>query len=98
MLKKISLNVILLITTYLIPYSLLSFYQTDTLKMQSIQTYLLAIIFIGAAVHFYLNHKFRRQALNKKWVWVIFEILGIVGVIFSSGILFLIYSFRNFLT
>ena len=98
MLKKISLNVILLITTYLIPYSLLSFYQTDTLKMQSIQTYLLAIIFIGAAVLFYLNHKFRRQALNKKWVWVIFEILGIVGVIFSSGILFLIYSFRNFLT
>ena len=93
MLKKISLNLFILI-----PYSLLSFYQTDTLKMQSIQTYLLAIIFIGAAVLFYLNHKFRRQALNKKWVWVIFEILGIVGVIFSSGILFLIYSFRNFLT
>ena len=91
MLKKISLNVILLITTYLIPYSLLSFYQTDTLKMQSIQTYLLAIIFIGAAVLFYLNHKFRRQALNKKWVWVIFEILGIVGVIFS----FIISRFNN---
>lgn len=93
--KKITLNILLLIATYLVPYYLLSIYQIDTLKMQSVQKPLLLLTFIGAAILTYLNHKYRKQALEKKWIWTVFEIIGILGVLYAGGILLILFSFRH---
>ena len=95
MIKKIGLNVIILAVLFCLPYYFLSVYQVDTLKMQTVQQKLLLVIFLGSAILACLNNFFRKHATDKKWVWIIFEIIGFAGLIYSAGVLWLLYEFRH---
>lgn len=96
--KKIIVNILLLCLACFLPLYILHSYNYDSRIIESIQVRILIIVFIGAGLLFYLNHKYRKQALTKKWIWLIFEIVGIVGLCYSGFILWLIFVFRHALS
>jgi hypothetical protein len=93
--KKISINVFILVATYLVPEYILSLAQDDIRKVENIQYQVLFVTLIGAIILTFLNHKYRKQALEKKWIWTIFEIIGVLGVLYAGTILLILFSFRN---
>ena len=95
MIKRFALNLILICATFVLPWYFLYQNQKDILKMKSIQVPILTIIFLGAGVLTILNHKYRKQALENKWIWLVFELIGIAGLCYSGFILWLLYSFRH---
>jgi hypothetical protein len=95
MVKKFVLNIVLLIGACLTPWYLLYIFQGDTVKMEQIQVPLLFIIFIGSSLLIYLNNKYRKQDTQYKWSWLFFIVVGIVGLLYSGFVLFLILSLRN---
>ncbi len=98
MIKKISLNFVIFFVFCVMPYYFLSIFQSDVDKIQFFQKQLLSAIFIGGVFLVYLNHKFKKQALGKKWIWLIFEIIGILGILYSGFVLYLIFSLRHLLS
>ena len=95
MIKKISLNVLILFFTYFLPLYLSNLFKDNFDVLKSIQVQIHVAIFIGAGLLTYLNYVFIKQTLNKKWVWFVFEMIGIIGLIYSAGILFILYEFRH---
>lgn len=95
MLKKIFVNVVLLFTTYVVPLYLLYTFQDSAIKIGKIQTPALSVLFFGSVLLTYLNNKYRKQAQNHKWLWVIFQIIGVLGLCFSAVILFILFLYRN---
>ena len=93
--KKNILNIILLAGTYLVPLYLLYNAQKDIRVMEKTQVPLLIILFLGSVLLTYLNHKNRKKALIRKWWWLIFEIIGIIGLLYSGIILLILFLFRN---
>ena len=92
--KKIALNIFILIATYAVPVFVFRQHQDDS-NLSQIQIFVFVAILIGGILLTYLNHKYRKQALEKKWIWTIFEIIGILGVLYSGVILLILYSFRH---
>lgn len=93
--KKVTINIILLIATYFVPLYIFNQHQNDYNNVDLRQYSVHIVLFIGAAILTYLNHKNRKQALEKKWIWTIFEIIGILGVLYAGGILLILFSFRH---
>ncbi|KKQ02893.1 MAG: hypothetical protein US12_C0024G0001 [Parcubacteria group bacterium GW2011_GWA2_36_24] len=96
--KKIILNIILLFAIYIMPLYILHQYQNDWRNIYIIQNYVLSVIFIGSIFLIYLNNKYRIKVLIYRWLWVVFMIIGMIGLCYSGFILFLIYSTRNLLS
>ena len=93
--KKIVLNFLILILTFFLPLYFQHLHQENLGNFRLTQDVVMFVVFIGAGLLTYINYKFRKQALGKKWIWLIFEIVGIIGLIYSAGILWLLYEFRN---
>lgn len=89
------LNIILLIIAYIIPLYVLYLYQNDWRNIYTIQNIVFVILFVGSALIIYLNNQYRKQFQIHKWFWVISEIIGIVVLLGSGFVLFLIFSLRN---
>jgi len=95
MYKKITLNVVLLLATFFAPLYFLYSFQSDLIKMELIKIPMLLIMFLGAILLTYLNNKYRREILNNKWLWLVFMIIGVMGLCYSVFVLFLLFLFRN---
>lgn len=96
MIKKIILNIILFIIIYVIPLFILHQHQDDLGDIvYVIQNYVFIIIFFGSILFIYLNNKYRKQTSNLKWIWILFEVIGIIGLCGSGFVLFLIFGLRN---
>ncbi len=96
--KKIIFNIALLFSIYVMPFYLVYTSQDSAIRLGKIQTPALLVIFFGSILLIYLNNRYRKSDLNRKWLWVIFEVIGIIGLCYSAFILFLIFSFRNLLS
>ncbi len=92
---KIILNVILLIGGCFTPLYILYHYQNKTLEMESIQYPALIILFIGSVLLTYLNNKYRKQSGNRKWLWLVLEVIGILGLGYSVFVLFLLFLYSD---
>ena len=90
--KKIILNVFLVVVSYFLPLYMLYIQQEVTITTESIG---LIPMLICSIVIIYLNDKYRRQAQNSKWQWVVFEIIGVVGLLYSAFVLFILFGLRN---
>ena len=95
MLKRIILNVVLVLVGYCIPYYLLGVYQKDLAKMEARQVPLLGAIFVTSFIITFFNYKNLKQKISQKWIWIIFLIVGIIGLLYSGGILWLLFEFRH---
>lgn len=91
--KTFSTNILLLL---LIIISLYTFnqYQNNT-NIYIIQKIIFFIILGCSLLLIYINDKNRVQDKNFKMTWVIFELLGVLGTIYSLIVLSLIFIFRN---
>ncbi len=92
MIKKINLNIFLILSTYILPTYFLYTQQEVNTAIESIR---LIALFIGAILLIYLNNRFRKQDSSHKWLWIFFEIIGILGLIYSGFVLFLLFELRN---
>ena len=95
MIKKIGLNILILVVFLFAPLFYQFLHENDISFIKSNQGLIHVMLFAGSILLTFLNHKFRKQALEKKWVWVIFEIFGIIGLIYSAGILWLLFEVRH---
>ncbi len=93
--KKIILNIVLLLTTYVVPLYTLHQYRNDYQKIDLRQYTVFFILLIGSVLLTYFNNKYRRQEKGRKWLWVTFELVGIFGLLFSILVLCLLFSLRN---
>ncbi len=93
--KNIFLNLSIFILTYVIPLSIYKYYESDYRQIGPIQNYLFSTILLGSIVLIYLNHIKIKKTENLKWFYLLFKIVGIIGLIYSSIILYLIFSFRH---
>lgn len=92
---KFLVNIIILFSTFFYPLYYFDKNQADSRIIDSIQVPVMSVLLFGGLILTYLNHRFRKQAENKKWIWTLFEIIGILGVLYGGGILLILYLFRN---
>lgn len=95
MIKKIVFNIVLLFSTYVVPLFIFNRYQDDYRNIDLRQNTVFIVLFIGAILLIYLNNKYRKQDSDHKWLWIIFAIIGILGLCYSGFILALLFLFRN---
>lgn len=88
-------NVALVIVFYIIPLCLFRQYQQDFRNIENIQKAVFGSLFFGSSVLTYINYKNRVYFNEKKWAWVMFLIIGIAGIVYSSVIIYLLFVFRN---
>jgi len=93
--KKIILNIVFLLTTCVVPLYLLYTFQDSAIKIGKIQTPALLVFFLGSALLTYLNNKYRKQEKKYKWLWIIFEIIGILGLCYSGFIFLLLLLYKD---
>lgn len=63
--------------------------------MEHIQVPLLFVIFIGSSLLIYLNYKNKKKSLGHKFSWLIFIVIGIIGLLYSGFVLSLLFALRN---
>lgn len=96
MIKKISLNVLILFSTFFIPLYFQYLHQNDIGDFRLRQNTVILIVFAGAGLLVYLNYQFiKKEVQNKKWIWFVFEMIGIIGLLYSAWILLILYEFRH---
>lgn len=93
--KQIITNGVILVGTYLVPLFVLKLNENNYSNVETIQKVLFTVFFLGAVLLAYLNHRNRKEIGHSKWLWITFEIVGILGIIYSTIILYLIFAFRH---
>ncbi len=95
MVKKIFLNIFLLLTVYVLPFYLLYHYQDSGIKVGKGQVPLLVVLLFGSFLLIYLHNEHGKQSAKPKWLWIFFEIIGILGLCYSAFVLALLFVFRD---
>lgn len=93
--KKIITNFVLLVGTYIVPLYVFRQNQDNYSNIETIQKTVFLVLLLGAILLTYLNHKNRKSAEHLKWFWIGFEAIGILGIIYSAVILYLLFAFRH---
>lgn len=92
MIKKITFNVALLIFTLFLPLYFL-YLQKEVSFL--VGTMWFGLPFLGSALMTFLNNKYRKQDLHHRWLWIIFMIIGVLGLCYSGFVLFVLFLYRN---
>jgi hypothetical protein len=91
--KKVNLlNILFLFLGYIIPFYFLNSVKGDIRYLEKIQPFAYSVIFVTSLIIFFINW---RDKNNKKLVRLSLVVLAILGTIFSSVVLWLLFSFRN---
>ena len=93
--KLLVTNIFILLLTYVLPLWLFRLYQDDYQNVYLVQESAVTVLFLGAISLTYINNKNRLKIFKLKWLWIVFEFLGIVGIIYSGVILYIFFAFRN---
>ena len=93
--KLLVTNIFILLLTYVLPLWLFRLYQDDYQNVYLVQESAVTVLFLGAISLTYINNKNRLKIFKLKWLWIAFEVLGIVGIIYSGAILYIFFAFRN---
>lgn len=88
MYKKIILNLVLLITTYVVPLYFQSTIHGYVSDVGSRETLTWVIPVLGSVLLIYLNYKYAKQTLKYKWLWSTFKMIGIIGFLYFGFGLF----------
>ncbi|MDP3883041.1 MAG: hypothetical protein Q8Q48_03215 [Candidatus Staskawiczbacteria bacterium] len=77
------------------PLYLLFQYQNDYRNIDIVQKIVFTVLLFGSGSLVYLNNRTRKDSREAKWLWIIFEIIGVIGFIYSVLSWWLIFAFRN---
>ncbi len=97
MFKKFSVNLSVIMVTYLIPLFILYTTQNDYKNIYPRQNLMFSILLGGSLILSYLNYNYFRNNNSYRWLYIIFLFLGILGLIFSAFALFMIYASKGIL-
>lgn len=93
--NRIILNLVLLFATFVLPVYFLYANQESIILMKKIQVPLLLTLFVGSLLLFFANYKFKKEIPEQKILWIVFEMIGAGGFLYSGFLLLLLYSFRD---
>ena len=93
--KNLIINIALLLLTGVVPLYIFVQYQNNYINIDLIQKGAFTVVLCGSILLAYLNNKNRMQLQSLKWLWILFEVLGVMGIIYSLTILGLIFMFRR---
>lgn len=93
--QKIWLNIFLMLIGYVFPIGLLKVSAGNYEYTYKIQLIVLLIILVAGICITYLNNQNRKKVVEMKAWFIFFEILGILGILYSIITLYLIFAFRN---
>jgi hypothetical protein len=93
--KKIIINFLLFVGVYILPFVFLGLYKESIISIMKVQTPLYLFVLFGSILITYLNYKNKKRIEEYKIFWNIFFVIGIIGIILSGVILFLLFSFKN---
>src|SRR6185437_15733557 len=88
------LNTLLIILTIVIPLSFLNF-NSNSRNIAIIQKYVFITLFLGTTTLAVLNQIVNKSFNYRKKSLIIFELIGMIGILYSAIILVLILSFRK---
>lgn len=92
---RILTNILIIVFTYLIPVIVFKQHQGDYKNINLIQSITFIALFLGSIVLIYINYKNRTQTQKYKWSWIIFQVIGVLGLCYSSVVLLILFLFRN---
>jgi len=93
--QKFWLNLLLILIGYIVPIIVLRANSNNYQNIYTIQlTALLIILAMGIFIT-YINNKNRKKYIEAKVLFIIFEIVGILGILYSMLLLYLIFAFRH---
>jgi len=93
--KRLTINIAVLILICLMPLYILKVYRDNSTDIILFQKWVFATLLCGSIFLAYYNNRIKRTAEGKKWMWVVFEILGILGILYSVFALGLMFLFRH---
>ena len=93
--KNLTINLVLLILTFVIPLYIFQQYQNDSIRIELIQKIVFTVLLCGSILLAFINNRNRIQTQNLKWLWIIFEVIGILGIVYSLVVFYLIFALQN---
>ena len=93
--QKIWLNILIILIGCLVPIGVLKSITGNYEYINVIQVVALLIILVSGCILAYLNNKNRKQFPEAKLWFILFELLGILIVLYALVPLYLIFAFRN---
>jgi hypothetical protein len=92
--KILGFNIIIVFLCYLLPYYLLNgevgFRNQEIVQWGSFLT-----ILIGSIILTFINNKFIKEFFNERLLFIIFKLIGIIGIIYSVGVIFILFYYRD---
>ena len=95
MIKKIILYLSVIVVGFLLPLHYQIVHQDDYGNFMLRQNIVLGIILLTSLLITFFNYENIKNKIKGKVIWIIFEIAGIIGIIFSAGFLWILFEFRH---
>jgi hypothetical protein len=93
--QEVIMNVLAIIIGYILPIVVLRGSVNNIDHVYAIQLVVLFIILVTGLFLIYRNNKNRRKYVDEKIWFIIFEVLGILGIFYTLIPFYLIFAFRN---
>jgi VIT1/CCC1 family predicted Fe2+/Mn2+ transporter len=93
--QKVWLNILVILVGYLVPIVVLKVVADNYEYIYTVQVVGLLAIFVSGCLLAYLNNINRKKFIEAKLWFGLFEILGILAVLYSLVPLYFIFAFRN---
>lgn len=93
--QKIAINIVIIIIGYITPILIIRAGTGDFRKIYTVQFIGFLAILVTGGIISYLNERNRKLYTENKILFIIFEILGALGVLYALSVLYLIFAFRN---
>lgn len=95
MAKRIFLNIIVFTMFCIIPMYVFFPNQDEYNNIYFRQNIAFLAVFVGSFLLTYLNKKYRIKDSNHKWLWIFFEIIGVLGLVYSGLILAMMFLLQD---
>jgi hypothetical protein len=93
--QKFWSNILIIFIGYVVPIIVIKMNGSGYNYSSLIQIFSLLVILVSGGVLFYLNNKNRKKFAETKFWFIIFEILGVLGILYALAPLYFIFAFRN---
>ena len=93
--KNLTINIALLVLVVVFPLYIFRQYQNDSIHIELIQKIVFTVLLCGSVLITFINNRNRVRMRDSKWLWVIFEAMGVMGIIYSLVVFYLIFALQN---
>ena len=92
--KSTILNVFIVFVAYLAPLYYL-YTNQEAKNILEVQKFVFIVMFVGSLFLSYINYVNMKELRMSKPAALVFEIIGLAGVLYSGTVLYLVFVFRH---